>query len=76
MAGSLFEDQETLISNGEMALQKTLFRCILLNDPERATTVYQAFKDLVENDGDVWEPKEKMKAYWQKALTLNENDAA
>jgi len=61
MASTLFEDHETLISNGEKALQKTLFRCIHLNDPERAISAYQEFKDLVENDGDVWEPKEKTK---------------
>jgi hypothetical protein len=76
MAGSLFEDQQTLISNGEMALQKTLFRCIRLSDPERAATVYQEFKGLVENNGDVWEPEAKTKKLWQKVLTLDEDDAA
>jgi hypothetical protein len=71
-AGAFFEDQRTLLSNGETALQKALFRCVRLSDPERATSIYQEFKDVVENGGEIWEPQEKTKAYWQKVLTLGD----
>lgn len=70
-------DYETLISKGETALQKTLNLCIRLNDPERATSAYQQFKelvekDLVEDDDAAWEPQEQTKACWQRVLALSE----
>jgi hypothetical protein len=73
-AGTLFKGRGTLISNGEMALRKTLIRCIHLNDRERAITVYQEFKDLVENGDKVWKPEAKTKDIWQKVLTMNEDE--
>ena len=72
MAGELFEEQATLISNGEKALRKTLSGCMFLQDLERAITIYQEFKQLAEKDGDVWEPKEKTQRLWDKVLSENE----
>jgi hypothetical protein len=67
----LLENQQPLISQGEMALQKVLLYCIDLGDPLRAASAYQAFKDAVEHNGNDWEPHKITKACWQKVLSFN-----
>ena len=40
-AGAFFENRETLLRQGEMALQKILLHCIDLGDLERATSAFK-----------------------------------